>query len=310
MAPTTRWALWGVVLGALALTLWLAGPRAASVLAANYERAAQQSQPVDLDRVGFAVLPKWLDEPLLLAVTRDLGPWLQDRVPILDEVSARRLRDGLRTVAWVDDARLERVFPDKFKVSLSLRRPVLAVRDAEGQPVCLVDGVARALPWVDATLPTTFLYREGGAGSMTWTAGSTVDEARVRVAAAIAQEWRDEVAPLVPDCPRLVEVDATNLGQRWLRGPAYPEVRVKLASTSGRAVTFAYGRPVDSPMPRVSVRTKAQVLSNILAKRPGLEGLEFADLRLARRWADYLQPRDPGTPDPLGPWTELDRRTR
>ncbi|MCA8965307.1 MAG: FtsQ-type POTRA domain-containing protein [Planctomycetes bacterium] len=310
MTPTARWAVWGVVLGALALTLWLAGPRAAAVMAARYEQSAQRSPPVDLDRVGFASRPKWLEEPLLLAVCRDLGPWLQDQVPILDEAGARRLRDGLKTVPWVDEASLERVFPDKFKVNLTLRRPVLAVRDAEGQGLCLVDAEARALPWVETALPGTSLFREGGAGSMQWTAGALVDEPRVRVAASIAVEWRDQVAPLVPGCPRLVEVDSTNLGERWLRGPAYPEVRVKLARQDGQVATFAYGRPVDSVLPRVSVRTKAQVLSNILAKRPGLNGLLFADLRLARRWADYLQPRDPGTPDPLGPWSELDRGPR
>jgi hypothetical protein len=49
------------------------------------------------------------------------------------------------------------------------------------------------------------------------------------------------------------------------------------------------------------------VLTQVLARRPGLAGLVYADLRLARRWLDYLQPREPGTPDPLGPWTDLDR---
>ncbi len=308
MTPTARWAVWGVVLSALALTVWLAGPRAADVLAARYEQSARSSPLVDLDHVGFAVRPQWLDEPLLLAICRDLGPWLQDQVPILDEGAARRLRDGLQTVAWVEDAKLERVFPDRFKVALTLRRPVLAVRDAEGQGLCLVDADARALPWVDTALPFTTLHREGGAGSMTWTAGALVDEARVRVAAAIVVEWRDQLVPLVPGCPRLVEVDCTNLGERWLRGPAYPEVRIKLARQEGQVATFAYGRPVDSVLPRVAVRTKAQVLSNILARRPGLNGLLFADLRLLRRWADYLQPREPGTPDPLGPWSELERR--
>lgn len=302
--------VWGLVLGALALTLWLAGPRAAHVIAAKHARASQQSPPVALDRVGFVARPKWLDEALLIAVSRDLGPWLQDEVPILDEAAARRLRDGLNTVPWVDEAHIERVFPDRFKINLTLRRPVLAVRDAEGAPLCLVDADARALPWVETRLPSTTLHREGGAGSMEWAAGMVVAESRVRVAAAIVIEWRDQVAPLVPGCPSLAEVDTTNLGERWLRGPAYPEVRVKLARRDGALTTLAYGRPVDSPLPRVAVRTKAQVLSNILAKRPGLDGLEYADLRMARRWADYLQPRDPGTPSPYGPWGELDRQPR
>ena len=298
-----------MVLASLGLTLWLAGPRAADVLAARYDQASRQSPLVNLDQVGFAELPEWLDGELLLAVAKDLSPWLGDSIPSLDEVSARNLRDGLLTVPWVREARVERAFPDQFRLLLTLRRPLLAVFDAEGQPLGLVDDDVRALPFVPCGLPITQLHREGGSGSAVLEPGRPVEEARVRAAVGIALEWRDQLAPLVAGCPQLLEVDATNLGERWLRGPQFPEIRVKLRRNDGAPVTFAYGRPVDSPMPRVAVRTKAQVLANILQKRPALEGLVFADLRLARRWADYLQPRDPGVADPLGPWTDLDRET-
>ncbi len=307
-AGPPRFRIWTVALLALGLTVWLFGPRAASVVAAKAERATQHSPKVLLDRVGLAQRPAWLGEAMLLAVARDLGPWLQDEVPILDEDAARRLRDGLEGLPWVAAARIERVFPDRFRVVLDLRRPVLAVRDAEGEPLCLVDSEARALPWVEGDLPVVRLHRAGGAGSMTWQAGAVVDEMRVRAAVAIAVEWRDELAPLVSGCPRLLEVDTTNLGERWMRGPQYPEVRVKLARADGTPVTFAYGRPVDSPLPRVAVRTKAQVLAQVLHRRPGLEGLVYADLRMAQRWADYMQPRDPGVKDPFGPWSDLEQR--
>jgi hypothetical protein len=77
-------------------------------------------------------------------------------------------------------------------------------------------------------------------------------------------------------------------------------------------VIFAYDRPVDSPMPRVPVATKAAVLGKVLGKHPGLRGLIAGDLRLQNRWADYLQPRDPGVPDPDGAWNtlEVDSPTR
>ncbi|MEO6595208.1 MAG: FtsQ-type POTRA domain-containing protein, partial [Planctomycetota bacterium] len=247
----------------------------------------------------------WVDPALLLSISSALSPWLRDEVPILDEARSRQLRDGLASVPWVREASIERVFPDRFKLHLDLRRPVLAVRDAEGAPLCLVDRDAVALPWVDTPLPVTVLHREGGAPSMAVELGQPVAEGRVRAAAGIAVEWRDELLPLVPECPALLEVDATNLGERWLRGPSYPEVRVKLRRSDGAGVVFAYGRPLDSPMPRVPVRTKATVLGQILRQHPGLQGLVAGDLRLSRRWADYLQPRASGVRDPNGPWSEL-----
>ncbi|HEX5053839.1 MAG TPA: hypothetical protein VFZ65_18820 [Planctomycetota bacterium] len=300
-----RWAARILVLGAFAVTVWLCGPRAMAVLAAKLDQTGRNSPGVALDRVGFVSRPDWLDNPLLLAMSAAVSPWLRDEVPILDEALARRLRDGLATVPWVRDASIERVFPDRFQLHLALRRPVLAVRTAEGAPLCLVDRDAVALPWVDTALPVVVLYREGGAPTMAFEAGAVVTESRVRAAAAIAVEWRDELAPLVAGCPPLLEVDATNLGERWLRGPSYPEVRVKLRRADGAGVVFAYGRPVDSPLARVPVRTKASVLEQILGLHPGLQGLVAGDLRLLRRWADYLQPRAAGVRDPIGPWSEL-----
>jgi hypothetical protein len=304
-AATSLWAVRVFVLGAFGATVWLCGPRAAAVLAARFEQAARHSPTVALDRVGFVARPEWMDTPLLLAVAGALSPWLADEVPILDEAMSRELREGLLGVPWVRDVGIERVFPDRFRLRVELRRPVLGVRDAEGAPLCLVDREGIMLPWVATPLPVTQLHREGGAPTMQVAPGQLAPEGRVRAAAGIAVEWSTELAPLVPACPALLEVDATNLGERWLRGPSYPEVRVKLARDDGAAVVFAYDRPVDSPLPRVPVRTKAAVLGKVLAKYPGLRGLVAGDLRLSHRWADYLQPRESGVRDPNGPWNEL-----
>lgn len=303
MQGTARaWVARLVVLTAFVLTVWLCGPRAAQVLAARVDQAALSSPKVALDHVGFAGQPEWMDKPLLLAVAAALSPWLCDDVPILDDQSLRLLRDGLVGVPWVREVAIQREFPDRLRLAFDLRQPVLGVRAADGTPLCLVDRDAVMLPWVDTPLPVVFLHREGGAPTMDVAAGQPCGEGRVRAAAAIAVEWRDEFAPLVPGCPKLVEVDTTNLGERWLRGPSYPEVRVKLARRDGAGVVFAYDRPVDSPLPRVPVATKAEVLKKILERHPSLDGLIAGDLRLSRRWADYLQPRASGLRDPNEPW--------
>ena len=302
MTSPATWTVRLSVLAAFAATVWFCGPRAAAVLAAKFGDSADQSPKVALDRVGFGERPDWLTRPMLVAVSAACSPWLSDEIGILDESAARKLRDGLMSVSWVRDVRVERAFPDRFRLHLSLRRPVLAVRSADDEPLCLVDRDAVMLPWIDCELPAVHLYREGGQPDMQVLVGGTAEDERVRAAVGIACEWRDRFAPLVGGCPRLLEVDATNLGERWIRGPDYPEVRVTLARGDGQSVVFGYGRPTTSPLPRVPITTKAEVLQKVLDRHPALEGLVAGDLRFARRWADYLQPRGPGVRDPNAPW--------
>ena len=299
------WAVRVFVLGAFAATVWFCGPNAAAVLAARFGSEPQPGPMVSLDRVGFHDRPDWLEGQMLVAVAESVSPWLGDEVGILDEPASRRMRDGLMSTVWVRDVRVERVFPEQFRLHLSLRRPLLAVYSSDNKPLCLVDEHSMMLPWVECSLPTVRLYHEGGSPTMAVTIGERTNEPRVRVAVGIAKEWQGELVPLVSDCPRLLEVDATNLGERWIRGPQYPEVRVHLKRADGRQVIFGYGRPVDSPLARVPVGSKAKVLTKILAAHIGLQGLVAGDLRFSRRWADYLQPRKPGVPDPNGPWKEL-----
>lgn len=305
-----RWFVRGFVLVAFTLTLWLFGPRAVDVLASRFEHVSRNSPLVELDRVGFVSRPEWMDAPLLLAVSTALAPWLFDEVPILDDGVLLRLRDGLQSVPWVRSATVERVFPDRLRLQVELRRPVLAVRDADGVPLCLVDREAIVLPFVDTPLPLTRLLREGGSPTMAVVAGRIAADPRVRAAAMIVAEWNAEVAPLVAECPTLLEVDATNLGERFARLPGLPEIRIVLRRGDGAGVGFAYDRPVDSPMVRVPAATKAAVLTSILGAHPRLDGLVAGDLRFRKRWADYLQPRANNVRDPFGPWHAAEAPTR
>lgn len=299
------WAVRVFVIAAFVVTVWFCGPNAAAVLAARLGGEAQPGPTVNLDHVGFMDRPEWLNSEMLVSVAESVSPWLSDEIGLLDEETSRRMRDGLLGTPWVRNVRVERVFPDRFRLHLSLRRPLLAVLADGAEPLCLVDEFGTMLPWAHSELPKLYLYRQGGAPTMAVQFGEVSDEPRVRVAAGIAKEWRAELAPLVAQCPRLLEIDATNLGERWIRGPEYPEVRVHVQRGDGLPVVFGYGRPVDSPLNRVPVRRKAEVLAQILKYHAGLDELVAGDLRFSRRWADYLQPRKPGVPDPNGPWKEL-----
>ncbi len=299
------WAVRVIVIVTFVVTVWMFGPNAAAVLAARLGGEPSAGPMVTLDHVGFAGRPDWLDESMLVSVAETLSPWLGDEIGLLDEQTSRRMRDGLMSTPWVREVRVERVFPDRFRLHLALRRPAVAVLTADSEPLCLIDELGVMLPWVENSLPTLRLYREGGSPTMTVTHGAGSDEPRALVAAAIAKEWREQLAPLVQGCPALLEIDATNLGLHWAVGPEYPELRVHLRRIDGQPVIFGYGRPVGSRLDRVPVAKKAEVLRKILAKHGGLEELIAGDLRFGVRWEEFLQPRKPGVPDPNEPWQEL-----
>ena len=117
----------------------------------------------------------------------------------------------------------------------------------------------------------------------------------MRAAAAVAVEWRDEMRPLVPAAPPLVEVDASNLGYQFIAEARVSEIRVGLRRQDGAVVYLGYGRPPGARLERLPIATKAQVLQRILAHAPGLMGLQGGDLRFDNRWRDWLVPRSVDT---------------
>lgn len=298
MASAGRdWLLRACALSALGLAVWLAGPRAYAVLAWRVEGVAEASGPrASIDRVGFHRAPEWTRGPLLLAVLADLEPRLRGEVGLLDEPAARDLAARVSASPWVRGVDLGRAFPDRLRARLRLRRPVLQVCWRQpGRVEALVDADGVCLPVVAGTdLPRTVL--SGGSGGP-WPAGTVHPDPRVRAAAGVAAEWRDQLVPRVPAAPALVEVDAANLRYRLLGEGRWSEVRVGLRRGDGETVYLAYDHPPGSAAPRVPIATKARVLGAILAEHPGLGGLVAGDLRFANRWRDWLVPR----PSPTEP---------
>ncbi|MEM7203695.1 MAG: hypothetical protein AAF628_25750 [Planctomycetota bacterium] len=296
MVGGSPWLVRAAILGALALTLTLAGPRAYTVLARRVRGAAvEASAPrAAVDRLGFRSTPGWLRGPLLLAVLADLEPRLQGRiVGLLDEAEAGALRAAVEASPWVARVRLERLFPDRFVAALQLRRPVLQVLDAGGdEPLALLDSDGVCLPPVAGTgLPRALLWRDDRAAPTE--PGAAHPDRRARVAARVAVEWRDQLVPACPRAPRLLEVDTSNLDYAFLADGRWSEVLVGVESEPGRTVYLAYGHPPGSPLPRVPVADKAMVLDSILAEHPKLAGLRAGDLRFVNRWRDWLLPRQP-----------------
>lgn len=282
------------VLAALGVTLWLAGPRALAVVRAKVARAGTTAAgaTVYLDRVGFGQRPGWLDRDLLLAVMRDLEPRLQGQMSIMDDAAATALQRSLAASPWVERVVLQRVFPDRLRTELQLRRPVLAVCTQRGAaPEVLVDRQGVCLPAVAVEhLPYVVIEEEAQAPA-DQLIGKQHGDLRVQAAAAVAVEWRDELCPLVAAPPTLVEVDASNLGYRYIADGRWAEVQIGVARSDGGVAYLAYGHPPGSAAPRVPVQTKARVLTALLAEHPGLVGVDGGDLRFANRWRDWVRPR-------------------
>ena len=121
--------------------------------------------------------------------------------------------------------------------------------------------------------------------------GQLHPDPRVLAAAAVAREWRDEVAARLPEAPPLCEVDASNLDYRYLADRQTSEVRVALRRADGGVARFDYGHPPGQPWPRVAVADKVQVLRAVLSRYPGLAGVERGDLRFVNLWEDWLRVR-------------------
>ena len=293
------------VLAALALTLWLAGPRASRIIAARIQPDRATGPPIELSRVGYLKLPAWLSGPLLVAVMRDLEPALRGEAAIMDEAAVGELSYRLHASPWVRDATIERSFPDRFLVSLKLRRPVLEVciGDAD-RLVALVDRDGLCLPpFPGLGLPRTVLT--GGWRPPSHTApvlSQPHPDPAVSAAAQVAVEWQERVATAVPHAPPLAEVDGQNVDYRDLADGRHPEVQVLLRRKDGDLVPLAYGHHPQSQYERLPVEVKVEVLQKILLAHPGLAGMTGGDLRFANRWEQYVRPYRGS-----GPWGYPDK---
>ena len=293
------WIIRGVVLSTLAVVLWYFGPQAWIVLAARVGGTTTTAY-VDLDLVGPDRAPQWLrkNPALFRAVLEELSPHIDGKVRIDDEVALTRLAGILDGLSWVEDVRLRPASGGGFKLSMVLRRPVLEVVPdgsaigavapvyVTAAGICLKHGVYD----LASGLPTCRLLSGPIPGSRpVYILGREHPDPRVLAAALVAAEWRDEMRPLVPDAPRLVEVDASNLHYRMLADRRISQVRVVLERAGGGTTRLDYGLPPNPSLPRVAITQKAQVLRNLLGQHPGLAGVEQADLRFVNTWANWVR---------------------
>jgi len=270
-------------------------------------RTAGQGQIVELGRVGFRLAPPWATKAVLPVILADLEPRLRapdgsDDVALLDQEGVDAVLAAIRASPWVAAADMEREFPDRLALSLQIRRPVIEVRDEQGEPRFALDRKGTCLPPVPAAdLPFTVLRGIWDDVARDPVPGRVHPDPRALAALDVALTWRDEVAPeLGEGAPPLVEIDAFNLLGRRLRGARHPEIRVILRRADGGLTSLAWGRPSTTTKSTVPTATKVEVLQQILARHPGLGELTGGDLRFANLWDTWLLPRTGPDPVPEG----------
>lgn len=266
-------------------TLWLAGPRAYAVVKSRLH-GVTSGPVVELARVGVERVPDWLKGPVLEQVLLDLEPNLVGGVTFHDEAAARALCERVATTPWIAAAHIKRRHPNRFELVVELRRPVLAITaDREVKALVAEDGVVLPAPPRVPDLPVVEL--PAGTVARVCRPGEVCADGRVICAIGVAIEWRDDVARRIERAPALLEIDARNLGGRYIADPRYSEVAIALASRDGGAAWMQYGRS-EADGGAVDARTKADVLQQILDEFPGLHGLSNGDLRLRNRWRDHV----------------------
>ena len=119
--------------------------------------------------------------------------------------------------------------------------------------------------------------------------GAVHPDPRAGVAARVARDWAEEVRAARPDAPRLVAVDADNLGYGYIADPRYSQVLVALERRDGGVAWLHHGLAADDGGP-VDSALRAEVLGRLLDAAPGLDGVEFADLRRRNLWRDAGRP--------------------
>jgi hypothetical protein len=294
---SSAWIVRVVVIGAFLGCVAIYGPRAWRVVQARwpsqFAAAAERGPSVALDRLAARSLPSWARGELLIALLADLEPRLRGEAGLMDDAALATVQERIRASAWVSAARLERLFPDRLQLRLELRRPVakLVVEDGPRRGTVAFDAEGRALP-----------VRLGDLGSLpqvvvspspipfdptTLRAGAIATDRRILAACAVAEEWLTQVAADAADLPRLVAIDARNVDYEYVADPRHSRVLVGLARRDDAVAWFQHGL-ARRHGGAVDVETRRKILDRILARHPGLLGVDSGDLRLLNLWEQYL----------------------
>lgn len=223
---------------------------------------------LDLQTLQVVQRPAWAAEGL------DFSPLPppQGRVSLLDPNLVQVVAEYYQRSPWVAEVRsVEKLYPNRVRVSVDLRRPAAAVALDRGLALVDADGVRLPgiyprVPPALGSLPTIY----GAAGSPAPAGTHWMDRA-VSNGLAVARAL-DEYR-LADACPISV-IDIRNAGGR--RDPRQAEI---VLWTAGR-IPIHWGRPPDTvKFGEISVAQKMENLRRVLATYPRLAGVRGIKLQ-------------------------------
>lgn len=249
---------------------------------------------VEVGRVQPRRLPDWVDRDLFRVVMLELEPLLRGEVAAGSDEHAARLRDHVGSSPWLRDASVERGEGATYRLAYDLRRPELFLAETEDQFLYVADdGTVLPAPKIDLGLPSVMLESRGGHVLYSVDESGRIDDPRVLAAIHVAQEWRDEIQPRLPEPIQLFSVDARNVGWRFVRDAAYSQVLVALGSEGSDPSESAWFQcglaAVDGSV--LDGQARAAILADMLQEYPGLRGIARGDFRLKNTWRQRLQLR-------------------
>jgi hypothetical protein len=236
-------------------------------------------------------LPGWVPGPIAAALRADISAL--SRLSIFDPELESRLRDGiLRATAWVSEVpRVERIYPDRARVELTVRRPAAAVD--VGETRYLLDAAGRVIHEESSARPTPFPFAVtpvlGAAPSRRPAVGFAFPDHEVLNAvnvavemASLPEEQRSALrgaGPIALQVRRGAEVEGFHAGEVFLRiADASAIVRwgrpARYRSGEGQEIQLGL---LEQPVDR-----KFAHLARVLDAFPRLRGLEEVRLDFDR----------------------------
>jgi hypothetical protein len=234
--------------------------------------------------------PRFMVDPTLL-VQQALPHWMPNEVvtnvrehlrkvrprSIFAENFEDDLRSELRAASWwiEDVGRVERLFPNRVRVDLVMRKPVATID--RGDQCVLVDADGRVLYTEPRSRPTSFvigprLQIRGAAEDKSLELGAIASDPQVVAGARVAAEVLSQCSSERRILPR-VQIIAVEVVHPTIGLGAIPGI-VHLVTDRNVLIRWGRARSDPSGSTEQPVERKLKALERVEARFPGLSGLD------------------------------------
>jgi hypothetical protein len=206
------------------------------------------------------------------------GHGLYEPRSIFTEGLERRIAESYEASPWVERVvRVRRVYPDRFRVELELRRPAVLVASDEG--LVPVDREGVRLAALDSEAPelrALWLPTLLGVASKPPPLGVRWRDRALDEGLALVEHMRKDYLEGISRSVRFESLDVSNVGGR--ADPLESEV----SFITPERVVLEWGRSPASPLPdALGFEEKLRQLRNVLVEFPGLAGVQRVKLHIS-----------------------------